>query len=335
MRAQLEAVTRGQDLSREEARSLFVSVVRGQVDTIELSAWLAALKTKGESPAEIAGAAEALRQTAEPFVSRPPIVDCCGTGGDGAQTVNISTAVALVAAEAGLRIVKHGNRSVSSRCGSADVLAECGVEIECSAETSSQCLERVGICFLFAPQYHPGIRHAMPVRKALGIRTIFNVLGPLANPARPQHQLVGVYDKGLCRPMAETLQMLGCEAAMVVHGDGLDEIALHGPTQVAALRQGKISEFQLDPHALGLQRRSLADLRGGAADENAQWLRAVLSGRGLAAHNDAISINAGALLWIADRVADHAEGVARAAQVLASGRAADRLERWAELSRDP
>jgi anthranilate phosphoribosyltransferase len=336
-RDQLDRLCRRDDLSREETRALFGAIIAGEVSELELAALLAALRCKGETADEIAGAAEALRDAAATFPAPNAsigarLADSCGTGGDGAQTVNISTAVALLAAECGLPMVKHGNRSVSSSCGSADVLERCGVRVDASAEVSARALEQLSICFLFAPQYHSGVRHAMPVRRALGVRTIFNMIGPLANPARPQVQLMGVYAPELLQPMARTLTLLGCSSALVVHGGGLDEIALHAPTQAARVRNGLVTTFEIEPEELGLSRQPLSALRGGDADANARWLRGLLAGQGPEAHAQAVALNTGALLWISDQAKDLATGYQRAREALDAGGAAERLAAWAKLT---
>jgi anthranilate phosphoribosyltransferase len=333
MRELLERLCRNENLAREQVQQLFARIVQGELSEIELSALLIALKAKGETPEEIAGAAQALRDAAQSFSTQGlAVADTCGTGGDGAQTVNISTAVALLSAELGLHVVKHGNRSVSSQCGSADVLEQSGVKIDASPQVAQRCLETERICFLFAPQYHAGVRFAMPVRRALGVRTIFNMIGPLANPAHPRWQLMGVYEPELCRPVAQTLGLLGCAAALVVHGSGLDEIALHGPTRAALYRAGELSEFDIEPQQLGLRPQPIEALRGGDAEANAGWLGQLLAGEGSDAHGDAVALNAGALLWVSGRAENLARGYQRARETLQAGRTAERLRRWAELS---
>jgi anthranilate phosphoribosyltransferase len=336
VREVLDRVCGREDLSREEAAEVFGRIVRGEVSEVELAALLGALRTKGETPAEVAGAAQALRAAATPF-PRPDLAfgDTCGTGGDGAHTVNVSTAAAFLAAEAGVPVAKHGNRSVSSRCGSADVLEACGVNLDASPEVSRRCLDEAGVCFLMAPRYHPGMRHAVPVRRALKVRTIFNLIGPLSNPAAPAWQVVGVYAERLVRPMAETLGMLGAEAALVVHGAGLDELALHGPTQAALWRDGAVRELVLTPEDAGLARHPLDALAGGEPEENAAWLRELLDGGGVEAHRAAVALNAGALLWVAGVSDDLAGGVARAREALAGGGAGRRLTKLAERSHGP
>ena len=320
-------------LTREESRAAFRHLMTGAWSELEIAALLAALKTRGESPDEIAGAAFALREAAVPF-PRPdyPFADTCGTGGDGAGSFNISTAVALLAAELGIPVAKHGNRSVSSRCGSADVLESAGGRLDAPPDTARRALDEIGICFLFAPAYHAGVRHATPVRKALGTRTIFNLLGPLANPSRPPLQLMGVYDPALCAPLARTLGMLGADVALVVHGSGLDEVALHGPTTAALWRDGRLAELEITPEEAGLSRRPLEEISGGTPESNLEVLVKVLEGNGTPACAEAVALNAGTLLWVTGRAPTLARGVARASEALAGGGAARRFTRWVELS---
>jgi anthranilate phosphoribosyltransferase len=331
----LDALSR-RHLSREEMTGAFSHLMAGGYTEVEIAALVAALKARGESPEEIAGAAEALRGAARPF-PRPdyPFADTCGTGGDGTGTVNVSTAVAIVSAELGLPVAKHGNRSVSSRSGSADVLEALGVRLDPDPDTARRCLDEVGICFLFAPLYHSGVRHAMPVRKILATRTIFNLLGPLSNPSHPEYQLLGVYDPALCTPLAVTLGLLGVEAALVVHGDGLDEVALHGPTTASLWRDGRVTELELTPEEAGLSRQPIEALQGGDPATNARLLRALLEGAGPRAHRDAVALNAGALAWIAGRADTLGDGAALALDAIDSGRAAARLDAWVELSHGP
>ncbi|TVR03774.1 MAG: anthranilate phosphoribosyltransferase [Deltaproteobacteria bacterium] len=324
------------NLSRVETRTLFGSIIAGELAEVEIAALLGAFKARGETPDEIAGAAEALREAATPF-PRPdyPFADTCGTGGDGVGSLNISTAVAILSAEMGIPVAKHGNRSVSSKCGSADVLEQLGVRLDAPPAVSRACLDETGLCFLFAPQYHPGVRHAMPVRRALRTRTLFNLLGPLANPATPPIQLMGVYDPALVRPIAHTLGKLGCSAALVVHGAGMDEIALHDVTTAAIWRDGSVAELELTPEEAGVHRRPIDALAGGAPEDNARWLRAALAGQAPVAHLEAIAINAGALAWIAGLAEDLGSGTTLALETLAGGGAAERLARWAEASQAP
>jgi anthranilate phosphoribosyltransferase len=249
----------GGDLDSFSAETLFGSLVNGTLPEPSIAAMLIALRLKGETAEELIGAARALRAADEPF-PRPDYLfaDTCGTGGDGSGSINVSTAVAFVAAAAGLPIAKHGNRSVTSSCGSADVLEKLGARLDVSAEVSRRALDEAGVCFLFAPRYHPGLRHAGPVRRALKVRTIMNMLGPCVNPAEPQVQLLGIADPRMLEPIALTLAALGLEDALVVHGAGLDEIALHGPTQAVRLRSGEIEPMLITPEDAACARRRSA-----------------------------------------------------------------------------
>ncbi|MGH8128724.1 MAG: anthranilate phosphoribosyltransferase, partial [Gammaproteobacteria bacterium] len=300
--ATLERLYRREDLAPTELEQLFGRLIAGELDPLCLAALLVALKIKGERGAEIAAATRALRAGARSF-PRPDyfFADPCGTGGDGLGTLNVSSGVAFCAAACGLPIAKHGNRSVSSRSGSADVLEALGVNVRADAAMARRCLDEACVAFLFAPDYHPGIAHAMPVRRALATRTLFNVLGPLVNPARPPCQLAGVYAPELVRPVADALAELGVERALVVHGDGLDEVALHGPTQAARVIGGEVEEIFLTPEQAGLGYRPLSDLAGGEAKDNARILADTLAGRRSGAYAEAVALNTGALLWIAGR----------------------------------
>lgn len=284
-------------LSEEESHFLFDAIINGEVEPIVLSAVLTALKIKGETPAEIAGAAKALVKNANPF-PRPnyDFADIVGTGGDGANTINISTTAAFVAAACGVKVAKHGNRGVSSKSGSSDLLDKFGINLAMPAQTARQALDDLGVCFLFAPEYHGGVRHAMPVRQTLQTRTIFNVLGPLINPAKPNIQLMGVYDLALVRPIAETLATMGLKRAAVVHGSGLDEVAIHGETHVAEIIDGVISEYTLTPADFGLQSYPLEAIRGGEPDENRTIIEHILTGKGTPAQEGAVAVNVALLL---------------------------------------
>ncbi len=328
----LETLAR-RSLTREESAGVFSLLVGGGWSDMEIAGLLGAFKARGETPEEIAGAAEALRGAALPF-PRPSyaFADTCGTGGDGAGTLNVSTAAAVVAAEIGVAVAKHGNRALSSRCGSADVLEAAGVRLDPPASIARRSLDEVGLCFLFAPLYHEGVRHAMAARRALATRTIFNLLGPLANPARPTVQIVGVCAPAFCRPLALTLAMLGVESALVVHGEGIDEMALHGATSAALWKAKRLVEMEITPEEAGLKRQPLDALRGGEPAENAAALRLLLEGRGSGAHADAVALNAGALAWIAGRASSLREGVATAREAIAGGGAIHRFDRWAEIS---
>lgn len=318
----LEKLYNSQVLSTAEAEQVFTAVIQGEMDPIILSSVLIALKMRGEQPDEIAGAAQALLAAATPFPAVDYLcADSCGTGGDNMHTINISTTSAFVAAACGLKMVKHGNRSVSSKAGSSDLLEAFGIQLTLTPEQAKTCLDELGICFLFAPQYHAGIRHAMPVRQTLKTRTIFNLLGPLLNPARPQVQLMGVYDETLVRPIAETMSKLGVKRAMVVHGCGLDEIALHGETKVAELNQGNIREYTLSPADFGVAQYDVAELRGGDAAENKLIIEQLLSGCGTEAQKAAVAINVSALLVIAGIAENYKQGVELAMTAIDNGSA--------------
>lgn len=328
----LEALSR-RTLSREESGATFRRFVAGEYSELEMAAILAALKTRGETPEVMAGAVEALLESAVPF-PRPdyPYADCCGTGGDGSGTVNLSTAAAFVAAELGIPIAKTGNRSVSSRCGSADLLEQLGVRLDPAPDVARRCLDQIRLCFVFAPQYHPGVRHAAPVRRALGVRTVFNLVGPIANAARPPWQLMGIYDPALCEPAARTLQLIGRSVALVVHGSGLDEVALHGPTTGVLLREGELRHVTITPSDAGLTAAGLEALAGAGPEENAAWLLALLEGKGSAAHADAVALNAGALAWATGQAATLRAAVRLARDAIDGGGCRSRLDRLVELS---
>ncbi|NTS76125.1 anthranilate phosphoribosyltransferase [Catenovulum sp. SM1970] len=323
----------GLDSTKEQSLDFFNQVIQGEIDPIVLAAVLGALKVKGETPDEIAGAASAMRANALAF-SRPEqiIADSCGTGGDGANTINISTTAAIVAAACGLKMTKHGNRSVSSKSGSADLLESFGVNLTPSPEQARACLDKAGICFFFAPQYHAGIKHAMPVRKTLATRTIFNILGPLTNPAAPEVQLMGVYSPELVRPIAETLNLLGVKRAMVVYGSGLDEIAIHGTTQVCEINNGELYEYTLSPSDFDITEVSLEAIKGGTPDENAAFTKALLNGEGVQAHQDAVAVNVAALLYLAGIATDLKQGISLAVEAMKTGKAMQTLEAFAEHS---
>ncbi len=323
-----------QDLTREETEALFGRLMDGEVPEAVQAALLVALSIKGEARAEITGAAAAMRArvTAIPH-RRGDLIDTCGTGGDGRGSFNISTAAAFVAAAAGAAVAKHGNRSVSSRSGSADVLAALGVPIEVEPEHAARALDEIGIAFLFAPRLHPAMKHAMPVRRALGVRTLFNVLGPLTNPAGARRQLMGVYAPELVELLAGVLADLGSEHALVVHGsDGLDEITTTGPTRVAEVRHGRVEVYDLDPRDLDLELAPSAALAGGDPEHNAALMRGLLAGEGgpLA---DVVALNAAAALYVAGVAASLPGGLGLARQALGSGAAKEKLEALAAFGR--
>lgn len=324
----------GGDLNRDEARCLFARTVDGSLSEPLMAAAFVALRVKGETADELIGAAEALRAAASPFPSPTGLfADSCGTGGDFSGSINVSTAAAFVAASCGLPVVKHGNRSFTSKCGSADVLQALGARLDLSALESREILDRTGFCFLLAPRYHPGIAHAGPVRRALKVRTIMNLLGPCLNPARPKVQLLGVPDPRLLRPIAETLRVLGVERALVVHGSGLDEIAIHGFTQAVRLAEGELEEFEVTPEEAGLRRLPVEQIAGGTPDRNARRLRALLSGRGGEADETVVALNAGALLMTAGKAETLRLGTVMALDAIRSGGAGEVLRRFIEVSR--
>jgi anthranilate phosphoribosyltransferase len=324
----------GGTLSSEEAERLFGALVAGELEDPAIAAMLVALRLRGETADELIGAARALRAADADF-PRPDYLfaDSCGTGGDESGSINISTAVAFVAAAAGLPVVKHGNRSVTSRCGSADVLEALGARIEIPADLSRKALDETGVCFLFAPRYHPGLRHAGPVRRALRVRTLMNILGPCLNPAEPPVQLLGVADPRFLEPVARTLAALGTRRALVVHGAGTDEVALHGPTDAVRLVDGEIERLTLTPEEAGLERAPLAELAGGGPEENAERLASILKGDGPKAETDAVALNAGALLFAAGLAANLTLGVRIALGAIQSGAPHQRLRAFVEATR--
>lgn len=294
-----EALYTGQSFSQKQSYEVFSEVMRGNIDTCELTALLIALKLKGETSEEIAGAAQAMRDNAVAF-DRPSydFSDLVGTGGDGHNTINISSAASVVAASCGIKVAKHGNRSVSSKSGSSDLFAGFGLKLDMSPTVARQCLDDAGLCFLAAPTYHTGVKHAMPVRLALKTRTLFNILGPLANPANPTHGIYGVYDPSLLSIYAQTLLNLGHQNALVVHGSGLDEVALHGSSQVIYVHNGELKEFTVSPSDFGIKERPLSAIVGGTPENNVNVITKVFKGEGDEAHAHAIAMNAACLLWL-------------------------------------
>jgi anthranilate phosphoribosyltransferase len=331
----LAQLVESKNLSQAETTLFFKQVLNGDVDPALLGSVLTALKIKGETPAEIAGAAVAIRSAATPFPKQDFMVaDCVGTGGDGANTINISTTAAILSAACGLKMAKHGNRSVSSMSGSADLLEAFGVNLNMSPETASSCLNKANICFLYAPAYHSGFKHAGPVRKAMGIRTLFNILGPLVNPATPEVMLLGVYTPELLHPIAKALQLTGVKRAFVVHGSGLDEIALHGDTQVIEIKDDKLIEKTISPQDFGINNYSLDDIKGGTPQENADIIKTILSGKGQAAHNAAVIINCAALLYLHNKASDLKAAAQIAGEVLKSGQGLETLTLLVSLSNE-
>ena len=323
----LEQLYSGHSLSTSESTALFNAVIQGELSNEQIAAMLIALKVRGANTEEITGAVAASLQNAKAFPHpNYSFADIVGTGGDGQNTINISTASAIVAASMGAKVAKHGNRSVSSKSGASDVLTALGVNVNVTPEQARQALDEIGVCFLFAQQYHSGFRHVAPVRAALKTRTIFNILGPLINPARPTYHLLGVYAPELVKTYAETAVALGHQHSFVVHGSGLDEVALHGETQVAEIKNGKIEYFTLTPEDFGLKAQSLESLRGGEPQENAQMLTALLQGKGKAEHAKAVAANTALLLKLFGHD-DLKQNVQNVLAHLASGKAFETLQK--------
>ena len=325
----------GQHLTQEEAYDTLAEVMRGEATEAQIGALLVALRLRGEQPAEVAGFARAMRDHALAVPTRHAcLVDTCGTGGDARGTFNISTAAALVVAGAGVPVAKHGNRAASSLCGSADVLRELGVCVELSPAAAGRCLDEIGIAFLFAPGLHPAMRHAAGPRRELGLRTVFNILGPLTNPAGARRQLLGAFSPAAARLMAAALRDLGAEHALVVHGeDGLDEISTTAPTLVVEVRGGEITEWTLTPEELGLARAQPEDLKGGEPARCAEILAAVLAGAPGPAREITL-LNAAAGIYVGGAAEDLAAGLRMAAESVDSGAAAGKLEALKHLSNE-
>jgi len=322
----IERVTDGADLTQAEAREVSTAVFDGATEA-QIGALLAALRTKGETEAEIAGFAEGMREAARTIdPDRAPLVDTCGTGGDDYDTINVSTTSAVVAAGAGVAVAKHGNYSVSSNSGSADVLDEAGVDIAAEPPAVEGAIEEHGIGFLLAPVFHPAMKAVIGPRRELGMRTLFNVLGPLTNPAGADAQVVGVYDPDLVPVIARALANLPVDRALVVHGDGMDEICLHGETVAAEVRGESVEEFTVTPAALGLDSAPVSAVAGGSPAENAADLRGIVSGEVGGAKRDVILANAGAAVYVAGEADSLAEGVDRAREAIDSGAASEKLD---------
>jgi anthranilate phosphoribosyltransferase len=321
-----------QDLSADEMAATIGRIMDGGATPAQIGALLLALRMKGETVDEVVGAATAMRARATKLrVPAGVVVDTCGTGGDGRGTINVSTIAALVVAAAGVRVAKHGNRAQSSRSGSADVLEALGVDVGAPLEVVERCLDEVGIGFLFAPAFHGATRHVAAARKEIGVRTIFNLLGPLTNPAGARHQLIGVYDAALVEPMALALGRLGSEHALVVHGDGLDELSPNGPTEVAELRGGEVKRYQLRPRDFGLADEDPSGLEGGDAQANAEKARAILRGLPGAARSAVVMSAAGAL-YAANKTGLR-DGARLAEQMIDGGAASALLDKLIECSR--
>jgi anthranilate phosphoribosyltransferase len=333
-KSHIAKVAGGKPLTFEEARAAFDIVMSGEATPSQIGGFLMALRVRGETVEEISGAVATMRAKMLPVEAPADAIDIVGTGGDASGSYNVSTAAAFVAAGAGLPVAKHGNRALSSRSGAADTLAALGVNIEATPAQISACIREAGVGFMFAPAHHSAMRHVGPTRVELGTRTIFNLLGPLSNPAGVKRQLVGVFSPEWVEPLAHVLKGLGTEAAWVVHGDGLDELTTAGPTKVAALRDGKVRSFEIVPEEVGLARAEPADLKGGDAVRNAEALRAVLDGvKG--PYRDIVLLNAGAAILVAGKGATLQEGIAIAADAIDSGKARAALTKLVEVSNRP
>ena len=329
----LARLAAGATLSEAEAEAAFDTIMAGEATPAQIGGLLMAMRVRGETVPELTGAVRAMRARMSAVEAPPGAIDVCGTGGDNAGTLNVSTAVTFVVAAAGVPVAKHGNRALSSRTGGADVLGALGVNVDVALDRLPEILRDVGCAFLFAPRHHPSMRHAAGPRVELGTRTIFNLLGPLANPARVRRQLTGVFSPDWARPMAETLGRLGTEAAWIVHGDGLDELSLAGENQVVALEQGAIRTFTLRAEDAGLRPAPRDAIRGGEAAENAAALRALLEGAP-GAYRDTVLLNAAAALIVAGRAADLRAGMAEATRAIDSGAALGALERLRHQTAD-
>jgi len=341
MREMIEKVVKGEDLLEDEMVRVMDEIMEGKATDAQIGAFITALRMKGETIAEITGAAKVMRAKATPIrvlndavsmdrdeinVDQETIVDTCGTGGDGTNTFNVSTTTALVVAGGGLKVAKHGNRSVSSQCGSADVLEALGVNLDVTPEVVEASIRSIGIGFLYAPKLHGAMKYAIGPRREIGIRSIFNVLGPLTNPARANVQVLGVYKPELTSLLAEVLQRLGSTSALVVYGEGsFDEISIVGPTQVSELRDDRIRDYRIEPEDFGMSRANVSDIKGGDAQENAAIIREILDGRP-GPRRDIVLLNAGATFYAAGKAPDIGEGIQMAAQSIDLGTAAQKLE---------
>ena len=321
----------GQTLTEKDAEAFFAACFRGEPTPAQVAAALTAMRMRGETISEITACAREMRAAARVLEHPYEVIDVCGTGGDGLHTLNISTAVAFVSAGAGIKVAKHGNRALSSKSGAADVLAALGVNIDATAEQQLRALAEANICFLFAQAHHGAMKHVSPIRQQLGFRTLFNLLGPLTNPAGAQRQVLGVFDSKWVEPLARVLGALGAERAWVVHGAGMDELTITGETSVAEWRDGQVRLFTITPEAVGLPRATLADLQGGTPDENAVALTRLLDGE-LGPYRDIVLLNTAAALLVADRCETLAEGVQLGADAIDSGMAKMALFKLIEIS---
>lgn len=334
IQTKIESIIQGNHLTEEEMIECMTKIMSGDVTDTQIASFLTALKVKGEAVSEIVGGAKVMREKAEVVeLQNYYTVDTCGTGGDKLGTFNISTAVAIIAAAAEIPVVKHGNRSVSSKCGSADVLEALGIKIDLSPEQVEQCVKTLNIGFFFAPSFHKAMRYVGKTRKELGFRTIFNILGPLANPANAKAQVLGVFDETLTEPMAEVLKNLGVERALVVHGnDGLDELSTTSKTKVTELKDGFIQTYTITPETFGFERATIDDIKGGTAEDNATIIRDLFDGaKGY--KRDILLLNAAAALYVGKKVNDLIEGIKMAEEIIDTGKAKAKLEEFISFTR--
>ncbi len=335
MKEYIQKLIQNQALTSDESEAAISRIFTEATDA-QIAAFLTALKMKGETPAEIAGLARGMKKAANmirPKV-RGTLVDTCGTGGDSTGTINVSTGAAIVAASCGVPVAKHGNYSITSKSGSADVLRELGIKIDLPPENVEKTIEKVGIGFMLAPVFHPSMKRVGQIRRDIGFRTVFNILGPLTNPAGAEAQVIGVFDRSLCEPMALVLNILGTKRALVVHGSGMDEISNTGETQVAELDSGKITKYTLTPEKLGVKRASISDIAGGTPEENARDLVEVLKGK-KGAKRDIIVINAGAALLVSGKAETLSSGIKMAAQSIDRGEALKKLKEFVDAAGEP
>lgn len=335
IREAIKQLSQRQDLGYETARLVMDEIMEGKASDVQMSSFLTALSLKGETIEEITACAEGMRSHCKRLLHEMPVLEIVGTGGDHSNSFNISSTSSIVISSCQVPVAKHGNRAASSACGSADVFEALGVNIQVPEETSRRLLQEIGLCFLFAQNYHISMRYVAPVRRELGIRTVFNILGPLANPAGASMQLMGVFDRSLLRPLAQVMTNLGVDRGMVVHGqDGMDEITLTAPTSVCEVKDGIFSEYSLTPEQFGFNRCSKEDLLGGNAQENAAISRLILDGSLTGPKRDVVLFNSGCALYIAGRAETIAQGIALSADAIDSGRALAQLQKFIKLSNE-
>ncbi|NJD75595.1 MAG: anthranilate phosphoribosyltransferase [Candidatus Methanoperedens sp.] len=335
MKEYIQKLTLNQHLTADEAENAISRIFTDASDS-QIAAFLTLMKMKGETPPEIAGLARGMKKAAN--IINPEVqgvlVDTCGTGGDSTGTINVSTASAIITASCGIPVAKHGNYSITSKSGSADVLRELGVKIDLPPQDVEKTIEKVGIGFMLAPVFHPSMKRVAQIRRDLGFRTVFNILGPLTNPANAKAQVIGVFDNSLCEPIANVLSILGTKRALVVHGSGMDEISTSGETQIVELNNGKISRYTVTPEKLGIKRSFITDIAGGTPEENARDIVDILKGKN-GAKRDIIIVNAGAALLVSGKVENLGSGIKMANQSIDSGAALDKLKNFVRVAGDP